>query len=111
MLTRFNRQFRVVHGNTPEVIQTTQAIHHQVYWQKQKFENKTEYSNRLECDAFDDVAVHSLVMDRATSGAIGTARLILPRHSVGGLPIQRILRKNGYRAEDYFPVEKVAEVS
>jgi N-acyl amino acid synthase of PEP-CTERM/exosortase system len=111
ILTRYNNSFRTECADTPEMVRIAQAIRYQVYCLERKFENAAEHDDQLECDALDAMAVHSLVLHRPTSDAIGTARLILPRHAAGGLPIQQLLRQNGLRAEDHFPVEMAAEVS
>jgi N-acyl amino acid synthase of PEP-CTERM/exosortase system len=111
MLTRYNNSFRTQRADTPEMVRTAQAIRYQVYCLERKFENAAEHGNGLECDALDAMAVHSLVLHRPTSDAIGTARLILPRHAAGELPIHGLLQESGLRAEDHFPVETAAEVS
>jgi N-acyl amino acid synthase of PEP-CTERM/exosortase system len=111
ILTRYNNSFRTERAHTPEMIRTAQAIRYQVYCLERNFENAAEHDDGLECDRLDAKAVHSLVLHRATSKAIGTARLILPHHAAGDLPIQQLLRQNGLRAEDHFPVRLAAEVS
>jgi N-acyl amino acid synthase of PEP-CTERM/exosortase system len=111
ILTRYNSSFRTRRADTAAMLQTAQNIRYQVYCLERKFENAADHGDGLESDAFDAMAVHSLVFHRATSNAIGTARLILPRHAVERLPIQRLLSENGLYAKDYFPLESVAEVS
>jgi N-acyl amino acid synthase of PEP-CTERM/exosortase system len=111
ILTRYNKYFRSQRADTPAMVRTAHAIRYQVYCLERKFENAAEHSDCQESDAFDGLAIHSLVFHRPTSDAIGTARLILPRHSPIGLPIERLLSENGLRAKDHFPLETVAEVS
>jgi len=110
-LARYNRYFRTQFADTPEMIRTAQYIRYQVYCLERKFENAEEHASGLESDAFDPVAIHSLVLHSPTSKAIGTARLILPNHTAGGLPVQRLLQEGGFRIWDHFPVETTAELS
>src|ERR1700761_2809295 len=111
MLSRYNRAFRTLRARTPEMVRVAQTIRYQVYCLERKFENAAEHANCVESDAFDAMAIHGLVLHGPTSDAIGTARLILPRHAPGGMPIQGLLRQNNLSAEDHFPVETTAEVS
>jgi N-acyl amino acid synthase of PEP-CTERM/exosortase system len=111
ILARYNNAFRTLCAETPDTIRAAQAIRYQVYCLERKFENAAEHGNGIECDGFDAAAIHSLVLHRPTSDAIGTARLILPRHTIGGMPIQQLLYQSGLRAEDHFPLRATAEVS
>jgi N-acyl amino acid synthase of PEP-CTERM/exosortase system len=111
LLTRYNSYFRSQAVDTPALLRTALAIRYQVYCLERKFENADEHGDCLECDDLDAAAIHSLVIHRPTCEAIGTARLILPRYAEGGLPIERLLRQNGLRADDYFSVATSAEVS
>ena len=111
LLTRYNRQFHAQRADTPELVRTAQAIRYQVYCLERKFENAAEHDDGLESDAFDAAAVHSLIFHRPTGNAIGTARLILPYHATGGLPVHRLLREKGWNTEDHFPLETAAEIS
>ena len=76
MLTRYNNYFRTQLAASPALVRLAQAIRFQVYCLERKFENEAEHGDRLESDAFDGSAVHSLIIHRPTSEAIGTARLI-----------------------------------
>lgn len=111
LLTRYNSYFRSQAADTPALLRTALAIRYQVYCLERKFEKVDEHGDCLESDDFDAAAIHSLVVHRPSCEAIGTARLILPRYAEGGLPIERLLRQNGLRAGDYFPVATSAEVS
>jgi N-acyl amino acid synthase of PEP-CTERM/exosortase system len=110
-LTRYNRQFHAQRADTPELVRNAQAIRYQVYCLERKFENAAEHGDSLESDSFDATAVHSLIFHRPSGNAIGTARLILPCHAAGGLPVQRLLREKGWNVEDHFPLETAAEIS
>jgi N-acyl amino acid synthase of PEP-CTERM/exosortase system len=109
--SRYDSYFHSQVADTPALLRTALAIRYQVYCLERKFEKANEHGDCLESDDFDAAAIHSLVIHRPSSEAIGTARLILPRYSEGGLPIERLLRENGFRAGDYFPVATSAEVS
>ena len=111
LLTRYAAYFHSQAADTPQLLRTALAIRYQVYCLERKFEKAEENGDCLECDDFDAAAIHSLVIHRPSSQAIGTARLILPRYAEGGLPIEQLLRENGFRAGDYFPVASSAEVS
>ena len=111
ILTRYHSYFRSQVVDTPELLRTALAIRYQVYCLERKFENADEHSDQLESDELDAAAIHSLVIHRPSREAIGTARLILPRYAEGELPIEHLLRQNGFRAGDHFPVATSAEVS
>src|SRR5579863_6047555 len=108
MLHRYNTHFCALRADTPELVRKAKMIRYQVYCVERNFEKPADHAECMESDKYDGAAVHSLVVHRATSQAIGTARLILPAR---GLPIQRILHEQGVRAEDHFPVATAAEVS
>jgi len=110
LLARYNNYFRTQPADTPERLREALALRYQVYCLERKFENASEHEDRLESDEFDDQAVHALIIHRPTSEAIGTTRLILPSHT-RELPIHRLLRENGLRAQDHFPMGRSAEVS
>jgi N-acyl amino acid synthase of PEP-CTERM/exosortase system len=111
LLARYNSYFRSQGADTPQLLRTALAIRYQVYCLERKFEKAEDHGDHLECDDFDAAALHSLVIHRPTEEAIGTARLILPRYAEGGLPIEQLLRQNGFNAGDYFPLATSAEVS
>jgi N-acyl amino acid synthase of PEP-CTERM/exosortase system len=111
MLTRYNGYFRTQRAASPALVRLAQAIRYQVYCLERKFEDEAEHGDRLERDAFDGGAVHSLIFHRPTSEAIGTARLI-PLSGMDVLqPIRQLLRENGLRARDHLPLATTAEIS
>ena len=111
LLARYNSYFRSQLADTPDLLRTALAIRYQVYCLERKFEKADEHGDCLESDDFDAAAIHSLVIHKPSCEAIGTARLILPRYAEGELPIEHLLRQNGFRAGDHFPVATSAEVS
>jgi len=110
-LERFNTYFELVSASTRDLIETAFALRYQVYCLEREFEDPTQKPDGLETDHYDHHAVHSLVIHRPQSEAIGTARLILPQARAGSLPIQKLLKKNGLKSTDYFPNDAVAEIS
>ena len=95
LLERYNSYFHNQLADTPDLLRTALAIRYQVYCLERKFENADEHDDQLERDEFDAGAIHSLVIHRPTSEAIGTARLILPQHAQDGLPIERRVSVRG----------------
>jgi len=110
LLARYSSYFRTQAADTLSLVRTAQAIRYQVYCLERGFESAGAHGNGLERDAFDSAAVHSLVIHRPTSDAIGTARLILPGRCAN-LPFQQLLAENGLRVQDHVPLETAAEVS
>ena len=111
MLDRYDSYFRTMRAGTPALIKTAQAIRYQVYCLERKFENPDEQDNGLETDDFDTAAVHCLLFHRPSVEAIGTARLIPLTATHALSPIRQLLRQNGLRGRDHFPLATTAEVS
>jgi N-acyl amino acid synthase of PEP-CTERM/exosortase system len=109
-LARYNSYFHTQQADTAALVRTAQAIRYQVYCLERQFESARDHDDSLERDAFDDLSVHSLIIHRPTSDAIGTVRLILPAADTV-MPIQGLLTANGFQAGDYFPLATTAEVS
>lgn len=111
MLTRYTDYFHTQLAASPALVRLAQAIRYQVYCLERKFESADEHDDGLESDAFDATAIHALIFHRATSKAIGTARLI-PLSGMDVLqPIRQLLRENGLRARDHLPLVTTAEIS
>jgi N-acyl amino acid synthase of PEP-CTERM/exosortase system len=110
LFVRYNGYFRAQAADTPSLIRTAQALRYQVYCLERGFEKACAQEDCLERDAFDNVAVHSLIFHRPTADAIGTARLILPRPDAM-LPFEKLLAEKGLRAGDAVPLRTTAEVS
>lgn len=111
ILSRYDSFFRTRRAGSPTLVRLAQAIRFQVYCLERKFENAEEHDDRLERDGFDDRAVHCLLFHRPTEEPIGTARLI-PLSDMDVLqPIRQLLRSNGLRGRDHFPLATTGEVS
>jgi len=106
LLYRFNRHFRTVSADTPDLIRRAQEIRYQVYCVERQFENPADHPDRREKDKLDEHSVHSLLIHRATGHAVGTVRLVLPRREAAGgsFAIQRV------RAAS-LPMQTTAEIS
>ena len=111
MLSRYAGYFRTQLANSPALVRIAQAIRYQVYCLERKFEDQAEHGDCLESDVFDDRSVHALIFHRATSEAIGTARLIPFSDADLLQPIRKLLRENGLRARDHVPLATTAEIS
>jgi N-acyl amino acid synthase of PEP-CTERM/exosortase system len=110
-LKHLETNFELVSANTQQLTETAFALRYQVYCLEREFEDPGQQEGKLETDEYDRHAVHSLIFHRPKSAAIGTARLILPQARPNSLPIQQLLKQNGLDASDYFPNDRVAEVS
>ena len=111
ILSRYDSYFRTQPAGSPALVRLAQAIRFQVYCLERKFENASEHDDRLERDSFDDRALHCLLFHRPTEEPIGTARLILPSDEEAIAPIRQLLRSNGLRGRDHFPLATTGEVS
>src|SRR4051812_43131135 len=111
LLHRFNAHFYTATANTPAQILEAQRVRYQVYC----VENPLEQPNpeEIETDRFDSHSVHSLLVCRAATKPLGTARLILPlpgetEHS---FPMQGVLGAPAARDFRKLPLHSAAEVS
>src|SRR6185436_68316 len=93
LLERFNRYFSAVVADTPDLIHRAQEIRYQVYCVEHKFENAAEHTDGREKDDFDSHSTHGVLIHRPTGQAVGTVRLVLPRHDALGesFAIQRVV--------------------
>jgi N-acyl amino acid synthase of PEP-CTERM/exosortase system len=112
LLHQFNRLFRTVSADTPDLIRQAEAIRYQVYCVERQFENPVDHSEERERDNFDAHSVHSLLVQRSTGHAVGTVRLILPRPEApeDSFSIQRATVPSVLAAA-HVPIPTTAEVS
>src|SRR6185436_17219869 len=73
------RTFGVVPATTDELRAQVFRLRHEVYCAENRFFDPLRYPDGLERDAFDDYALHWLLMHRQSGEAVGTLRLLLPR--------------------------------
>ena len=109
----FQSRFEVLNADTPELIRQAQRIRYQVYCVENSLEKAQDNLEGIETDEFDSHAVHSLLLARATAGALGTVRLIMPlanapEHSFA---VQRLLDASSLKILLSLPLHSMAEVS
>lgn len=73
----YRRYFRVVAANTPELLDTVYRIRYAVYCQELAYENKDDFPDGREKDAYDDHSLHCLLLHRPSGQYIGCIRLVL----------------------------------
>ena len=112
LLERFNRHFRTVSADTPDLIRLAQELRYQVYCIEHQFENPADHPDGREKDKFDGHSVHSLLIHRSTGQAVGTVRLVLPRRDAPeeSFAIQRTTRPS-VLAASHLPIHTTGEVS
>jgi N-acyl amino acid synthase of PEP-CTERM/exosortase system len=113
LLQIFNRYFRTVSADTPDLIRQAQEIRYKVYCVEHLFENSAEHPDGREKDEFDAHAVHSLLIYRPSGQPVGTVRLVLPRRDVPekSFAIQGLIGPSLIAGDRYFPLLTTAEVS
>ena len=113
LLERFNRYFSAVVADTPDLIHRAQEIRYQVYCVEHKFENADEHADGREKDEFDSHSEHGVLIHRPSDHAVGTVRLVLPRHDAldKSFAIQRVVALPSTEMNKYFPLLSTAEVS
>jgi len=99
--------------NDPELVHESLKLRYQVYCLERGFENPDEHPEHEERDPYDDRALHSLLIHRASGLAAGTVRLILPdqRQPIGSLPIDRLCQEPDLYDQALLPRANLAEVS
>jgi N-acyl amino acid synthase of PEP-CTERM/exosortase system len=113
LLQIFNRYFRTVSADTPDLLRQAQEIRYKVYCVEHQFENSAEHPDGREKDEFDAHAVHSLLIHQPSGEAVGTVRLVLPRRDAPdrSFVIQGLVGPAMIAGDRYFPILTTAEVS
>ncbi len=113
LLRQFDLHFKTVTADTPELLPLAQRIRYQVYCIENRYLNPTDHSDALERDEFDSHAVHSLLVDRKTGDALGTARLVLPLSDAlhDSFAVQRLSDHPLLKGSRNLPLDATAEVS
>ena len=113
LLQCFKSHFATIDADRPPFVGDAYRLRYQIYCVEKGFEDSTAHPNELERDEFDSHAVQSLLLDRATGIALGTARLVLPLSNAPerSFAIQRILRHESMKAAAAVPIGSTAEVS
>jgi N-acyl amino acid synthase of PEP-CTERM/exosortase system len=113
LLDRFNRQFKALTADSPELMRQAMRVRYQVYCIEHPLESAQANSNGIETDEFDSHAVHSLLLSRQTLVPLGTVRLILPRTpaSEESFAVQRLLNASSLKILNSLPLHSTAEIS
>ncbi len=77
-LERFMKEFRFSLALTPQEKQRIYRLRHDIYCVELEYEEPTDRQNRLEYDAYDEIAIHCLIEHRRTGLAAACARLVMP---------------------------------
>jgi N-acyl amino acid synthase of PEP-CTERM/exosortase system len=112
LLAQHNRYYSTVLADSPALLKAAHALRFQVYCLERAFEKAEEHPDGLKKDAYDAHSVHGVVFHRPTRGAIGTARMILPKVGVDEcFPVATLLRGSSLDLSDYVDLTKCIEVS
>jgi N-acyl amino acid synthase of PEP-CTERM/exosortase system len=111
LFARYSDCFHGVVADTPLLVRAAQSLRYQVYCLERRFEEPAQHVDGLERDEDDIRSVAGLLYFKHDPDPIGTARLILPGRESDGLPVQRLLTKNGVRTAERAPNLTTAEVS
>ncbi|HXC14875.1 MAG TPA: PEP-CTERM/exosortase system-associated acyltransferase [Stellaceae bacterium] len=108
----YDQYFTVLRADTRERRDDAYRLRYQVYCIENQFEDRGRCRDGREFDDDDDRSVHTLLVHRRSSAAVGTARLILPRpDALRPLPIQEILWPRERMIFERLPLHRTAEVS
>ncbi len=77
----YKKYFYTVNANTPELRKLAYQLRYKVYIEDCQFNTKYKHSTynaleKIECDEYDDDALHALLFHKPTNQAIGNIRLI-----------------------------------
>ena len=89
----FYNFFDVVHADTPELLDESLRLRHQVFCiEKSGYEDPAAHPDGRELDQYDDHAAHALLVYRPMNKAIGTVRSIYPNPEdwENSFPMQRL---------------------
>jgi len=113
LLRQFDRHFKTVTADTPDLLPLAQRIRYQVYCVENRYLNADEHSDALERDEFDSHSVHSLLVERKTGDALGTVRLVLPlQHAPqNSFAVQRLSDHPLLKGSRDLPLHATGEVS
>lgn len=73
--------FKIIEADTNELREQAFRLRYGVYYADQRFENQAEDPANIEKDAFDDRAIHHLMVHVPSNKVIGTVRVLLPKTS------------------------------
>lgn len=113
MLASFEQRFRIMTADTPDLLERVHRLRYQVYCIENAFEDPEAFPDGLETDAYDLVAVHSLMVDRHSDADVGAVRVVLPRPGAleCSFPVQRVCGDRRLHDPRLFPLARTGEVS
>ncbi len=93
MNTQFERCFRLVVANTPQLRQEVYKIRYKVYSQELGYEREQDCQNGMEQDIYDQRSIHCLLMHRLSNLYAGCVRLVLPElhRAEVNLPFEQVV--------------------
>lgn len=93
-LKAYEDAFELVRATTPAQRERVFQLRYDVFCRENKFEKPPYDGDMFEYDAYDDRAVHFLLIHRASGDAAGTLRVILPNDEFPSqsFPAQKIAR-------------------
>ena len=74
----FNKYFRIIFADTPELKKEVYRIRYEVYCQELHYEDANEFPDGLENDVYDVRSSHCLLQHRSSGLYAGCIRLVLP---------------------------------
>lgn len=88
----YNRTFQLVKADTPELKGKAFRLRYQVYCEEYGYLEPAEFGAYVETDAFDDRAVHYLLIHKQSNETVGTVRVVMPNDERPGesFPMQSL---------------------
>ncbi len=93
----FHEYFAVVPTHTEELLHETFKIRYQVYCEELGYEDKDNFGNGEEVDAFDSVSQHSLLLHKSSDIYAGSIRLVSAVEN--RLPFESLYGTDAFRSE------------
>jgi N-acyl amino acid synthase of PEP-CTERM/exosortase system len=93
-LNAYDSTFELLRADTPELKERVFQLRYDVFCRENKFEHAPYDDDIFEYDAYDDRAVHFLLMHKPSGEPAGTLRLILPNdeYPSQSFPVQKLAR-------------------
>ncbi len=90
--TAYRNTFEIVRADTDDLKERVFRLRHQIYCMENRLAIPPHSGQQIERDAWDDQAIHHLLIHRQTGETAGTVRVILPREDapLRSFPLQQI---------------------
>jgi len=116
IIDHFERYFKIVSANTPELVQECHKLRYQVFCVENHYLTDNEYEDFAEIDEFDHRSTHKLILHKESGLYAATVRLVLPHPQVelSTYPIESHLTASCRQEYDRLmtaPRKQVAEIS